>query len=123
MKWTLVTPDGPIEQESEFVEIPKVSSYEATERAGFPHPGNRIELSAGHEIPVQYGCAPTQERNGYFPTEIIDALIDHHKVYQEGSMSDPNTARALRLLAEARDAFNQRQIDRAKRNVRFTNKP
>lgn len=97
-----------------------ISADEATRDKGFQHPGNMLDLPVGPSIPMQYNQNPAVERNGNFEADILSALASRLKVFQSGSMSTPQTAKAIEHIELAIMYLDKRQLDRLDRGVQGT---
>lgn len=97
-----------------------VIPMDASAEKGFPHPGSVIELPVG-AIHVQYGLPPTKARNGNLITEVIQAIIDHQKVFllPGHPMACRETAVAITKLEEAIMWLEGRQKRRIMEGLRF----
>lgn len=107
-----------------WVEAPDVSAEEASNEKGYAHPGSSLSLPGGYRLPMQYGMSPLTSRNGLLEPEILQALVERLSVYQapENPMRSRETALAITKIEEAIHWLNHRQIDRQRREVRFTDK-
>jgi len=103
-----------------------VSAEQATAEKGYPHPGNQITLpDGGGVITLQYGHPGEVGRNGCFPTDVIQGLIDNISVYQDRGhpMATRETALAITRLQEAKHWIEHRKNERRDRGVHQTDKP
>ena len=85
------------------------------------HPGQFSDLpGGGGRIAWQFDKNPTIERNGVLDTELLTVLIDRLGVFQSTDMWNCQTALAITRLTEARMWLEERQRERSKRGVQFT---
>lgn len=112
-------------EEINFTANPLISPEKATDIKGYPHPGSVIAIpSRGGEIFIQFGHPQDVGRNGAFIPEVLTAIIDHLKVYQEPGhpLASRETALAITKLEESRMWLEERRRDRERRQVLWTDK-
>lgn len=95
----------------------------ATHLKGYPHPGSFITLpDQGGTIHLQFGHPQEEGRNGCFVVDVLRALRENLRVYQQDGhpLRCNETAMTLTHLTQAIESIDRRKTDRKARNVHNT---